>query len=173
VLDHEEGAVVLTRQRGFTLPELLVTLAIAAIGATLAAPSVSQMVASRRVQTAAQSILDGLNLARADALRRNTAVRFALNPASNGWTLVQVASGDTLQSYTSSDWSALVITPSAGVGSVTFLANGLRATGTQLSQVTVASPVDKSGMRRINVFGGGLIRMCDPAITAADDPRRC
>lgn len=161
------------KSRGFTLIELLVTVAIVAVAATLAAPGASQMMASRRVQTAAQSILDGLNKARTEAVRRNTPVQFALRTDGIGWTVTQPSSGDTLQSYSSGDWSALQVN-SAGATAVTFLATGLRQTdGTPLSQVTVSSPVGSAPSRVINVFGGGLIRMCDPGITATDDPRRC
>jgi type IV fimbrial biogenesis protein FimT len=42
-----------------------------------------------------------------------------------------------------------------------------------MSQVTVSSLVGASDTRRIDIYGGGLIRMCDPAVSAADDPRRC
>jgi len=161
------------RQGGVTLVELLVVVSILAVGAMLAAPDLSRMVAGRQVQSVAQNILEGLNTARAEAVRRNTPVRFSLNPAGNGWTLVQPSSGATLRSYASSDWGTLVIASADALDSVTFLPNGLRQSGPQLSQVTVSSPLVNAVTRRINVFGGGLIRMCDPAVTASDDPRRC
>jgi len=166
---------VLTRpgsriRRGFTIVELLVAVTILAIGASLAVPGAATMLANRKVQAVAQSIVDGLNHARAEAVRRNTPVRFTLR--DDGWSVAQAGSGDVLQSYASADWSALLLAHTGGT-TVTFLPTGLLQGGTQLSQVTVTSPVDDARTRRVNVFGGGLIRMCDPAITAADDPRRC
>lgn len=165
---------MLTRERrprrGFTLVELIVTVAVLAVGASLAAPGAAALLANRKVQGAAQSILDGLHQARGEALRRNAPVQFTLG--GTGWTLTQLGSGDTLQSFASTDWSSLAITPTGG-SNVTFLPSGLVQTGTHLSQVVVTSPVDDSRSRRINVFGGGLIRMCDPGVTSADDPRRC
>ena len=157
-------------QRGFTAVELLVALTVLAIGASLAAPNIVSIIANRKVQAAAQSILDGLNQARAEAVRRNAPVRFTLRV--DGWTLTQAASGDVLQSATSADWTSLVVT-GAGGASVTFLPTGLLQAGAQLSQVEVAGTAPEGRTRRINVFGGGLIRMCDPAVTTADDPRRC
>lgn len=157
-------------QRGFTMVELSVTLAVIAIGASLAAPGAATMLANRKVQAAAQSILDGLQQARTEALRRNAPVRFTLRADGTGWTLTKAS--DTLQSYASSDWASLVLA-STGAGSVTFLPTGLLQTGAQLSQVSVSSTVGDSRTLRINVFGGGLIRMCDPGITVPDDPRRC
>ena len=160
------------RQRGFTLTELLVAVSVVGIGAMLAAPGASTMITNRKVQGAAQSILDGLNTARLEAVRRNTPVRFAMNADGRGWTITQVGSGDTLQAFSSSDWSGLALTTTPA-SNVTFLPTGLLQTGTQLSQVTVAAPVNEARTRRVNVFGGGLIRMCDPDVSADNDPRRC
>lgn len=145
-------------------------VAVLAVGASLAAPGAATLLANRKVQGAAQSILDGLHQARIEALRRNAPVRFTL--AGTGWSLTQVSSGDALRSFASSEWSSLAISASGG-SSVTFLPTGLLQSGGQMSQVAVASPVGDTRSRRINIFGGGLIRMCDPAITVADDPRKC
>lgn len=160
-------------QRGLTLVELVVALAIVAISATLAAPSFAQMIASYRVRAAADGILGALNFARTEALRRNTPVAFSLVPGGSGWTVNQVATSATLQSRSAGDLDGTTVTSSNAATSVTFLASGLVQSGTQLSRVTVASNVSAADTRRIDVFGGGLIRMCDPAVTAASDPRRC
>jgi type IV fimbrial biogenesis protein FimT len=160
--------------RGFTIVELLMALVVLAIGATLAAPSIASMIASRRVQSLGQSLLDGLQTARAEAVRRNTRVRFSLRDDPPGWTLSEVGSGTTLRSAADPDWATVQVTSSNGAGSVDFLPNGLRQTGTQIEQLTIAGADPSQGtQRRINVFGGGLIRMCDPAVTAANDPRGC
>lgn len=159
--------------RGVTLIELLVVLTVLAVGATLAAPSFEQMIANYRVRAAADSILNGLNLARTEALRRNAAVAFALTPGGSGWSVRQVSPAKVLQSRSDNDSPGTSVQPSGTATSVTFLPNGLLQPGTQMTQVTVSSLVHATDTRRINVFGGGLIRMCDPAITTADDPRRC
>lgn len=161
------------RPRGFSLIELLVTLAVLAVAATLAAPSAAKMIASRKVQGAAQSILDGLTQARTEAVRRNTQVRFDLAAGGTGWTITQVSSGSVLRSFSSSEWHGIVLDSVGSATSATFLATGLLQGGTQLSQVTVSSTASDNAVRRVNVFGGGLIRLCDPTITVADDPRRC
>jgi type IV fimbrial biogenesis protein FimT len=161
--------------RGFTLLELLVTLAIAAIGMSLAAPKVSEMIAARKVRVASQSVLDALNTARAEAVRRNTEVVFEL-VGRGGWAIKQRSDSTTLRSSSEVGWdSSLAVASSVSANTtVSFLATGLRGnTGTQMAQVDVTSSIDRAGARRINIFGGGLIRMCDPAVTAANDPRRC
>lgn len=156
---------------GVTLIELMVVLAVMAVGATLAAPGLSQMIANYKVRGAAEGILGGLNYARTEALRRNAAVTFSLAPGGSGWTVSQISTSTTLQSRSDSD--SPTVASSTAATSVTFLATGLLQTGSQMSQVTVSSFVPGTNTRRIHVFGGGLIRMCDPAVTTPDDPRRC
>jgi type IV fimbrial biogenesis protein FimT len=161
------------KQRGLTLIELLVVLAVVAVGATLAAPSMAQIVANYRVRSAAESMLGGLNFARTEALRRNTPVSFALTPGGSGWAVQQVSSGAALLSRSTNESPGTVVASVNSALSVTFLANGLLQSGTRISQLTISSPTGTGDTRRIDIYGGGLIRMCDPAVSAADDPRRC
>jgi type IV fimbrial biogenesis protein FimT len=156
--------------RGLTLVELMVVLAVVAVGAMLAAPGLASVSANYRVRSTAESILAGLNFARTEAVRRNTAVSFSLT--SNGWSVAQVSPSETLQAR-AAPAGGVTVTPDGTAQSVTFLATGLTATGTQLRQVTVASSLAGADTRQISIFGGGLIRMCDPAVTTAGDPRRC
>ncbi|PKO60936.1 MAG: type IV fimbrial biogenesis protein FimT [Betaproteobacteria bacterium HGW-Betaproteobacteria-18] len=56
---------------GFTLIELMVVLAVAAILQTLAAPALSGMVNSMRLTAAVNSLFTSLLLARSEAIKRN------------------------------------------------------------------------------------------------------
>lgn len=166
------------RNKGFTLIELMIALAILAILSTIAAPSFSTMLANYRVRTGAEGIIAGLQLARAEAIRRNTNVSFTLNTAT-GWTVAVVSpaatvqtrpageAGSNLQVTSTNDQSALTFTPLGTVSGYNAASN--------LSQVTVAPPSGITGANtlQINVFAGGQIRMCNQSITIADDPRRC
>lgn len=150
--------------------ELLVAVAVLAIGASLAAPTIAGVLAARKVQVAAEGILGGLRLARSEAMRRNAPVRFTLLP--DGWKLALVASGASLQSYRSSHWTGLHFVR-AGGDSVTFMPGGTLQASTHLSRVTVASGAAPTHARQVDIFGGGLMRMCDPAVAIPADPRRC
>ncbi len=57
-------------QRGFSLVELLVTIAIAGIMAGLAAPSFSRMINANRIQTSASALQGDLMFARTEAVKR-------------------------------------------------------------------------------------------------------
>ena len=160
--------------RGFTLIELMVVVSIIAISATLVGPSFSQAIANYQVRSAAESILNGLNYARGEAVRRNSAVSFTLAGGGSGWTVSQVSPSTVLQTRSNNDSPRTTVTSSSAATAVTFLPTGLvDTTSTPLTQATVTSSVSSTDSRRINIFGGGLIRMCDPAVSTANDPRRC
>ena len=68
----------MNRQSGFTLIEACVTLAVAAIVATSAAPSMQQLVDARRFDGTASQRASDLQFTRVSALARNQRVRFSL-----------------------------------------------------------------------------------------------
>ena len=67
-----------SRLKGFTLVELLIGIAIIGILLALAAPNFAVWIQNSKIRTAAESIQNGLQLARAEAVRRNAQVRFQL-----------------------------------------------------------------------------------------------
>ena len=70
------------RQSGFTMVELMVTIAIVAILAALALPSFQQSLRSNRVATATNEMIGALSLARGEAIRNNGGG--AVCPSTNG-----------------------------------------------------------------------------------------
>lgn len=66
------------KQEGVTLIELLVAVSVLGVLLGLAMPHFAQMIQNAQNRTAAESLLNGLQAARAEALRRNTPVRFSL-----------------------------------------------------------------------------------------------
>src|SRR4051812_28032047 len=64
------------RSYGFTLIEMLVTLAVMALLLMVGLPSMNTWMQNTQLRSSAEGIQGGLQLARAEALRRNVQVRF-------------------------------------------------------------------------------------------------
>lgn len=67
-----------TRQRGLTLVEVMVAFALLVILIALGGPGFAQWLHNTRIRNASDAIQNGLQLARAEAVRRNASVRFQL-----------------------------------------------------------------------------------------------
>lgn len=88
-----------SRQQGFTLVEMMITIVVLAILLGLAIPSFRSLLASQKVKTAASTMQAFLNITRAEALKRNASVTLAPNTAgqwNSGWKITD-SSGTTLQ----------------------------------------------------------------------------
>lgn len=72
----------INKQAGMTLVELMIGLAIVSVLFALALPSYSTWIQNSQIRTAADSIQNGLQIARQEALSRNTIVGFQLTDAT-------------------------------------------------------------------------------------------
>ncbi len=103
-LPRDDSAACLTRQvKGFTLVELMVTIAVAATLLVIAVPSFRSIINSNRLTTAANTVVNALNVARMEAIKRNAYTQLCSDSASNN-------TSDTLGSACSA--------ASAGAGAV-------------------------------------------------------
>ena len=184
------------QQRGLTLVELAVVMTVAAILYMQAAPMFSVWIGNTQTRTAAESVLNGLQLARGEAIRRNRLVQLVItdgaaaswtvgcaNPVDNGTANVDDP-GDCLpviQARTATETSAqpqLAMVP-ADATTITFDSLGRVAANLDGSaaaiQIDVANPVVSAEDRRtlrVALGAAGDVRMCDPAVTNGD-PRGC
>lgn len=90
------------RQQGFTIIELMITVALIAIIAGLGIPSFQEVIAKNRVISSINEFHQGLRMARSEAVKRNDTVVFcaSANQATcsgtwgNGWLIYHDADGD-------------------------------------------------------------------------------
>jgi type IV fimbrial biogenesis protein FimT len=77
------------RAAGFTVPELLTSLAVVAIIAGLSVPAFTGLMLDTRVKTAAFDVYTTMVYARSEAIKRNTNVDIIPNGGNwkNGWTV--------------------------------------------------------------------------------------
>lgn len=162
-----------SRQRAFTLIEMLITIAIFAVLAALAAPAFSVLLANAQIRTASQAVFDGLQLARTEAIRRNARVIFTLSNQS-AWAVTMESDGSTVQSRPAGEGSLAVtiaVTPALAT-KATFDGLGRLQPNTDASpalaqlDVSVPASVVPAGSAhplRLTLAGGGAVRLCDPA----------
>jgi len=94
VLDHQKGRPVLSLKhnlRGMTLVEVLVAVAIVAILYAAVAPNFSIWIQNTRIRNAAESIQNGLNMAKTEAVHRNTMTQF-VSCGGSSWNILAVSS---------------------------------------------------------------------------------
>ena len=74
--------------RGITLIETMITITILGILVALAMPAIGDWLLNTRLRNAAESIQNGLQMARNEAVRCNVPVEFMLDPAyDSSWTI--------------------------------------------------------------------------------------
>ena len=140
--------------RGFTLVELMITLAILTILLGIALPSFQSMIASQKIKTAAADLQSSLLLARSEALKRNANVTLA--PAATGqwnrgWTLSALAT--TLHSN-----GPVKGIPITGPATVVFQGSG-RLTRTSTNSTFRLSSDETSDVRCVGIDLSGIARV--------------
>ncbi|MDO9005180.1 MAG: GspH/FimT family pseudopilin [Aquabacterium sp.] len=184
-------------QRGFSMIEVVVTIAIMGILMAAAMPSVGDWLRNAKVRNTADSLLNGLQQARSVAVNRNRPTTLylvnnltgscALSNAAGSWvvshaspvgqcdsTTVVLAKGSVL------DGGGATVTASqsnysAGATAVTFNGLGMLAQSslsTAIRRIVVAS-ADGSYDLRIEISPGGAARLCEPRIDTTGDSRKC
>lgn len=157
----------MNRERGFTLVELMITLALVAILATIGVPSFMDLIANNRLTTEANELVSALNLARSEAIKRNTRVTVCRSNNNtgcggtwnDGWitfvdagTAGSVDAGDQILRV----WSGLGSnsTLTVGVNAVQFQGLGLTTSATFQLRATHCTGTNA---RNIVVTTGGRV----------------
>jgi type IV fimbrial biogenesis protein FimT len=119
-------------QVGFNIIELLVSLAVLGLLLALGVPSFSEWIRNQKIRASAESILNGMQVARSEAVRRNVPVQLEFPDAlRTGWTIkvldpgpiVGGAAGTLIQSRDTAEGNTCArptFSPAATSTSVTF-----------------------------------------------------
>ena len=187
------------RVRGFTLIELLITVTVLALLLMLGLPNMAAWLQNTQIRNSAEAAVSGLQFARTEALRRNRQVRFNVVDtldascnllATGGSWVVSLADPtgkcdavptDTADPFIlqkrSGEEGSQNVAIGASASSVLFnglgSASGIQITVTNPGGGTCQSAGGTMRCLQVNVSASGSVRMCDPVITDATDPRRC
>lgn len=175
------------KQDGFSLIELMVTVALLGLLASFAIPSYQQMIQNSMIGNATNSIVNGFQVARGEAVSRNKPVQLELSAGtSSAWTVCvrptpagACATGlaaDMIETREESEGSSGNITVNESqAGPYVFDGFGVLTSHGALT-IDVDSTVTSIASRNLRVLigVGGAVKSCDPSSKLdEDDPRRC
>lgn len=180
------------RAAGFSLIELMIAIVIFAFLIMLAGPMYTDFIANSRIRNAGEAVLNGVRLAQAEAVRRNTPAWFVLDPAigfkvyaSNPTDGAPDDGSDVNHPWAVTPWvladqgaTNVTLTPAGGLTTVTFdglgriIANAdTTASLTRIDITNVAAPRNLRVV--VNAVGGTSgTKLCDPVLPSTD-PAGC
>ncbi len=179
-------------QRGVTLIELAIGLAIFGVLLMLAMPNFTSFLRNTEIKNAAETTIAGITLARTEAVRRNVSVRFqlvsdltsscALSTSALNWVVSQdsaaglcnVAPSDTttprtIQSKSSQEGTRNVVVAATGGSTIVFNSLG-RVSTAGITQIDLSNPV---GGDCEHVVSGGAMRCLRVLVSTGGQIKLC
>jgi type IV fimbrial biogenesis protein FimT len=151
------------QSRGFTLIELMVTIAVIALIAAVASPAMITLMNSNRLSSTAGELTSAAQLARAEAIRRSAPVVLCGSDDGatctagadwQGWAVVGQNNRDAVEETVRGGLFPGNIQLSGPAGGVTFNSTGLIAAGTTLTAcIPTDKPADNQRVITISVAG--------------------
>jgi type IV fimbrial biogenesis protein FimT len=173
------------KSRGFTLPEILITMGIIAIVLSTAVPSISSMIKDNRLATQLNSVVTHIHMARGEAIKRDVRVIMcrttspnASSPSCNGtekiWTdgyIIFADDGNYSNNWYNAGTDTLLIRgqpATAGVkmrtswswnNNLEFNPDGTTNEGDAIAFMSLCDDRGKDNGRQIQVSPNGISRM--------------
>ena len=160
--DVSKNARLGESERGFTLVELMVTLAVAIVLLAIAVPSFRQITISNQLTTAANEVVLAVNTARMEAIKRNASTQLCSNIAANN-------ASDALGTACGTSIGVVMATTSSGTTTVRDthlnLAGSLKLKGSMTALRFNAQGLARSAAGT-GPYGGTVIDICTTAYSS-------
>jgi type IV fimbrial biogenesis protein FimT len=189
------GVALQGKLRGFTLIELMVGIAIVSMVLLFVVPGMGTWIQSSRIRNGAEALQNGLQLARAEAVSRNTSVQFVLPSLASGgtgvdWivscvnlipnancpgpaTLMTASAGTYIQKMSSREGAAVAELTTSPGGQSTIVFNGLGRVSSMPAGSTSISLDIKNPYGGTCADLGGTMRCMRIVLTASGQVRMC
>jgi len=179
------------RHSGFSIIEIMISVLIVGILIVAAIPSFKNWIQNAQIRTASESMINALQTARNEAIRRNACVQAKLlSPPQTGWDVRLCASADdplvpaiAERAHEEGSANASVVPEPPDGRIVSFNAlgrivdpNPSDGSGTITRLKLRNTTMDAADERKLHIEipPGGSARMCDPnAAIKTTDPRYC
>ncbi|WP_227514097.1 GspH/FimT family pseudopilin [Psychrobacter sp. P11G5] len=137
---------------GFTLIELMVTIAVLAIIVSIAAPNISNQLANQRVKSTASTIENALKEAKAESIIRRQNITVLYNANANPKTVTVLDGSNPLSTYNVHSQSIVnqIIVP-ASVTAVTFQPNKVMFGGANVTYTICDSASTNETPRQVSL----------------------
>ena len=153
------------KPRGFTLVELVITIAVAAVLMAIAVPSFNSVLAGWRLSSVTNELIAAVHLTRSEAVRLNRSVSLcrtanatATTCAGGGsaaWNQWIVTSTNVIRRGSPENVSAINVASTFGNDTVTFGPNGLPTAGSTITICSTANIADN--VRTLSVGPGNRV----------------
>jgi type IV fimbrial biogenesis protein FimT len=155
-------------QSGFSLVELLIGIAILALLMALGVPQYATFLNNSRVRSSADNLVSGLNLARAEAVKRNARVQFVQTDEEPLENLVNALP----QSTTGINWVVRELVPATGLHNFIEGKAGAEGSGRAdaTSVVVTSSSADASYNGILTFTGFGALTIARPVQFQVTNP---
>ncbi len=143
---------------GFTLVEMVITVAVLGIVLAIAVPSMSAMLRSQRISTASSDVYASLIFARSEAIKRNASVRVCTSGDwAAGWSINATDCSGTILRQQNALVGVKILQKdgSTAIGDLTFQRDGRVTTATPAGGIVVKSAEDSTLKARCVVVDVG------------------